>query len=106
MGLAPPKKVLDATAEYRQEMDIIGRFILDETVQSPGVNTPLTDMYSAYAGYVQQAGEGQLYSKTKFNKKLRSQQHKLISSHTKRGGVWDNISLRNEKKSNGPLGLT
>ena len=57
MGLGEPAAVASATAEYRDEMDILGEFIDDCCVIAPDAKAGATPLYQAFAGWCEQTGE-------------------------------------------------
>ena len=58
-GLQPIKRIVDATKEYRQESDAIGRFLEERTVKSnnPNVSETAGDLYKAYSDWCKDNGE-------------------------------------------------
>jgi putative DNA primase/helicase len=56
-GLGSPDTVVTATAAYKQEMDDIGRFLADCTVQTLNGRVQAKDLYSAYSEWCGRAGE-------------------------------------------------
>jgi len=70
-GLTPPKIVLDATATYRAEEDVMGRFLADECLINPKSSVGASRLYMRYQTWVSQAGERAM-SQTAFGKELAS----------------------------------
>jgi P4 family phage/plasmid primase-like protien len=70
LGLTPPKIVLDATAAYRAEEDIIGRFLAEECVVGSG-RVEASRLYLRYQTWITQMGERTM-SQTAFGKELRA----------------------------------
>jgi len=56
-GLAPPPAVQQATAGYRQEMDIVGQFLAERCLVGPGYRVPATLLYEAYRRWCDVSGE-------------------------------------------------
>lgn len=56
-GLAPPKKVRDATAEYRAEMDVLAAFLADRCVINDKAHVTAKDLYTAYCAWCDDNGE-------------------------------------------------
>lgn len=56
-GLAPPKKVRDATAEYRAEMDVLAAFLADRCVINDKARVTARDLYAAYCAWCDDNGE-------------------------------------------------
>lgn len=55
-GLDPPEEVLEATAQYRAEMDILADFIADKCLVAPGMMASAADLYHAYCTWADEAG--------------------------------------------------
>ena len=69
-GLKPPQAVVDATAEYRSEMDVIASF-LDECVQPSFEKFILSaDMYHCYKSWCQENGFRGIMNQIKFGREL------------------------------------
>jgi putative DNA primase/helicase len=56
-GLDAPDQVVDATADYREQMDVLGRFLADCTVISPGDREPCKMLYKTYVEWCKRVGE-------------------------------------------------
>jgi len=56
MGLDPPQEVLDATEEYRAEMDVIQDFLKDKCIISANLSAPAADLYKAYGEWADEQG--------------------------------------------------
>jgi putative DNA primase/helicase len=68
-GLEPPKAVLEATAEYKAESDILADFFEERCVQAPNASAYAKDIYKSYKTWAQDAGE-QVYSQRKLGEFL------------------------------------
>lgn len=68
-GLGLPAEVKQATQSYRQEMDILGKFIANCCIQKPDIKTPMKFLYQEYVRWCEDAGERPL-SKNEFAKEL------------------------------------
>ena len=69
-GLTPPQAVVEATAEYRSEMDIIASF-LDDCVQESFDGSILSsDMYHCYKAWCQENGFKGVMNQIKFGREL------------------------------------
>ena len=55
-GLKPPILVAEATAEYREESDVLNDFLHDACITAPGQFTPAHLLYMAYANWA--GGQG------------------------------------------------
>ena len=69
-GFEPPAAVMSATSEYRYEMDTIGQFLDEMTVQNPGARTYSGELYTKYNDWCLNSGFHPL-SHTKFGLDLK-----------------------------------
>src|SRR5699024_812863 len=71
-GLAMPKKIADASKEYRNEMDVLEQFIDDlfERVPKEKGKVPAGDFFSLYKNWATE-NEEYLMPKQKFGKKMQ-----------------------------------
>jgi putative DNA primase/helicase len=56
-GLAAPGIITSATEEYRSEMDVLGAFIKECCVQSPGVSVRARELFEAYQDWCEENNE-------------------------------------------------
>jgi putative DNA primase/helicase len=90
-GLGRPQTVLAATIEYREESDLVGRFLSERCVSEKGQSVSGNVLYSAYVQFCQQQGEKNLannlfaaqIAKRHFEKK-----------RSRRGLVYQGLGLR------------
>jgi putative DNA primase/helicase len=68
-GLQPPEAVQAATKSYRDEMDVLGRFIADCCVIEPAAEATARDLYEAYTAWASKNGEKAL-SQVGFGRRL------------------------------------
>lgn len=57
IGLAEPKEVLAATEEYKNESDVIQRFIDDRCIMANNAVVPAADLHEAYENWARHSGE-------------------------------------------------
>ena len=57
MGLSPPKTVLEATAQYQQSEDLVGRFLEEQCITAPGRSIKFSDLYSRFVSWCNETGE-------------------------------------------------
>jgi putative DNA primase/helicase len=69
--LQPPDEVIDATAEYKTEMDILKDFMDDQVEQDPEARTPQKDVYNQYVGWCTENNEKKIGRNT-FNRNLEA----------------------------------
>jgi putative DNA primase/helicase len=56
-GLVTPAVISSATEEYRNEMDVLGNFIKECCVQSPGVSVRARELFRAYQEWCEEHNE-------------------------------------------------
>jgi len=56
-GLKPPRIIINATAEYRAEMDVIGDFIKERCELKPGVNIRARELFKCYQDWCDENNE-------------------------------------------------
>jgi putative DNA primase/helicase len=55
--LKAPPAILNATDEYRGEMDVIGNFLKERCVQNPGVSIRIRELFKAYQDWCEENNE-------------------------------------------------
>lgn len=93
-GLREPAAVLDATAEYREESDPLGHFLMDACVVTgdPGDSELSRDLSRAFNFWMDERGDGQWQPQT-ISRRLKEKMRRWVSPRT--GQKF------NERKSNG-----
>ena len=56
-GLNPPKKVVDASAEYPANQNNVAAWLADGCVEDAGVTTTLKDLFASWASWCEASGE-------------------------------------------------
>ena len=56
-GLGAPEEVREATASYRDEMDILADFLKDRCQETPASQVASKELYEAYTGWCQDNGQ-------------------------------------------------
>ncbi len=69
-GLGDAARVAEATAEYRQEMDLIGDFLDAHTEQAQGGWVDSDTLYGTYSGWCQETGIRNPLSQQQFGQRL------------------------------------
>lgn len=69
-GLGEPEEVKAATQNYRDEMDVLGRFIEDRCVLHERATALATPLYEAYQKWCEETGETE-ETQNKFGRRLR-----------------------------------
>jgi len=90
-GLEFPESVVNATAEYRDESDQVGRFIAEECVPLPTFQTAARTLYGAYRKWAEGAGEGDL-TETEFGRRMTDRGY--LRKRMTRGNVYFGVGLR------------
>lgn len=88
-GLKTPQRIIDASAGYRQEMDVLSGFISDECETGPDYEVKSSDLYQAYKRWSDLNSEYQM-SSTKFGREMSD---KFTRTHKKVGNVYLGIKL-------------
>lgn len=91
-GLGVPDAVRDATAAYREEMDVIGRFLRDACVSERGATARSAPLYAAYANWCQANGEAPI-TQNLFGRSLTERGYQRARGGG-RGRTWNGLRLR------------
>src|SRR5690606_14319811 len=83
-GLNEPQSIIDATAAYRAEMDVLARFLEAACDMDPKQKVEGADLYAAYQGWCLDNGEDAMNS-TAFGNEL-SRHH--IEKWKSNGKIW------------------
>jgi P4 family phage/plasmid primase-like protien len=98
-GLNPPPEVRAATAEYRTEMDPVGRFIDEECEAIPGISVKYSTLWDHWEDWAIEVGE-EIGSKRAFSARLQEQGFEKIKM---RDGIYY-ADLRIKDPVNDPPG--
>ena len=90
-GLHPPRTVLAATEEYRQDMDIVGRWIEECCDLDPAAKEPTRSLYNAFAIWAEHELGWTNLSSTKFARELSEREFRKEKGT---GGVRCTLGLR------------
>jgi putative DNA primase/helicase len=93
-GLGTPAAVREATAEYRSDMDDIGRFLEEACESAPGDSTPVAEIYECYKKWAANSEITPL-SKDTLSKKMRSRG--VRPDRSKDGRFWKGIRPLSKK---------
>jgi putative DNA primase/helicase len=98
-GLTPPNRVVEATDEYRSEMDTLSHFVNDYCVVNPAARVATKDLYEAYKEWSEENGEYVL-AKNKFIQRLRermeSHGHAFKAFQTSKMRGWTGLGLQSD----------
>lgn len=92
-GLDPPQAVTEATSDYRNDQDILGGFLTENTRDDPQGRTPAADLYRRYKQWAETAGE-RPETQTAFGLRLRDRGYERAKSHGKI--VWSGLRLTDD----------
>jgi putative DNA primase/helicase len=95
-GLGTPDAVTAATARYREEMDVLGRFIVDRCVLHPDAKAKAGELYTLYGYWSHANGETEPLTQKAFGQRLADRG--LVATRGT-GGVrwWNGIGLLHEQ---------
>lgn len=94
-GLELPKVIKESIQEYKNEMDIISTFLLEECEYVAEWETNANNIYTEYEKWAKQSNE-HLMSKTKFGRELTK---RFIKEKRSYGMVYKGIRLKKDNKS-------
>jgi putative DNA primase/helicase len=90
-GLKTPAVILNATDEYRGEMDVIGNFLKECCVQNPGVFIRVRELFKAYHEWCDENNE-RACSERFFSLRLKEMGYERMRTADAR--YWNNLALR------------
>ena len=91
-GLNTPPIVLNATDEYRGEMDVIGNFIKERGVQKPGLSVRARELFRVYQGWCDENNE-LATSERMFG--MRMKELGMEQKRTAEARFWQDIGIQN-----------
>jgi len=94
-GLAVPSTVAQATISYKNEQDVISRFLTEKCTTGAAATCTAKDLYWSYSKWCQENGEP-LLSQKKFNGKLREMQY-VTKAGTNNKTEWIGIGIVNNE---------
>ncbi len=108
-NLPESSAVVDATAEYREESDWLGRFLEETITTGPGFTLGARVLYSQYTSWAEDVGESYVRPEPQFRREMLSRGFK--SEHRRTGTVWLGFKLAsladdlnwNRNSSEGPI---
>jgi putative DNA primase/helicase len=89
--LKAPAIVLNATDEYRGEMDVIGNFLKERCVQQKDVSIRIRELYKAYSGW---CGENNEHACSERFFSLRLKEIGFEQTRTSEARFWSGLALR------------
>jgi putative DNA primase/helicase len=91
-GLAAPAVILNATDEYRGEMDVIGNFINERCIKKPDVTIRIRELYKAYSDWCDDNKEHAV-SERFFTMRLKEMG--FVQCRTAEARYWSGIGINN-----------
>ena len=86
------KAVEGATAEYRDDQDILAEFINENCEELEGAQVKSSDLYCAYAQWCARGGMRHPYNQKTFTQRMKERGYKC--KHLKIGNTWFDIELK------------
>lgn len=96
-GLTTPAAVLEATEEYRGEMDVLGAFLSDCCVIHRKASATAKALYDAYEAWCEETGERNPLSQRAFGMRLSERGYQRERSNGKH--IWRGVGLRSSDPS-------
>ena len=90
-GLNTPSVVLNATDEYRGEMDVIGNFIRERCVQKPGAAVRARELFRVYQKWCEENNE-QATSERMFG--MRMKELGMVQKRTADARYWQDVAVQ------------
>jgi putative DNA primase/helicase len=90
-GLRVPAAILNATDEYRGEMDVIGNFLKERCVQRPGASIRIRELFKAYQDW---CGENNEHACSERFFSLRLKEMGYERTRTAEARYWSGIALK------------
>src|SRR5690606_31678424 len=92
-GLEAPPAVSGATSEYRDEQNVVGRFVADCCVVADHASARSGELFEAFEGWAKREGEASM-SQEAFGKRLGSDP-RFVPQRSNQGRLWRGLGLRN-----------
>lgn len=89
-GLSPPARAVEAVAKYKEDMDVIARFLEDCTVRSPMDSTTNPEMFAAWKEWCQENNERE-GSQRNFTQRMEARGDLVHSKAS--GRPWEGVKL-------------
>jgi putative DNA primase/helicase len=93
-GLKTPAVILNATDEYRGEMDVIGNFLKERCVEGKECTIRIRELYKAYADWCDDNKEHAV-SERFFTMRLKEMSYE--QGRTSEARFWVGLQMKNEK---------
>jgi putative DNA primase/helicase len=88
--LDPPRAVVDAVAEYREDMDVLGQWVANACETGPNLEVQGNAAYSSYQSWAQDAGIMRPWSNAVFGRKM---QERFKRRRVASGNVYLGVAL-------------
>ena len=94
-GLKQPQAVIDASAEYRSEMDVLAAFIEEQCEVDDEYHEKSTALFEAYVEWAKGTNNYSRMSNTKFGREMSNRFQKI---HTRNGAEYAGIRLKSDSR--------
>lgn len=91
-GLQPPATIVEATKDYQEDMDTVGRFLAERCVLDKTYSVPATALYLTYTAWAEEQGEFAM-SRRRVGDYLRGRGFETRRSGANGGYEWHGLSL-------------
>ena len=81
----------DATSEYREESDWLGRFLEENIIAGPDLSMGVRSLYTTYKDWAYEVSESLIRTETQFRREMLSRGYH--TEHKRFGSVWIGIRL-------------
>jgi putative DNA primase/helicase len=98
-GLPMPKVVVQATAEYKSEMDHFGEFLTERCVVEPRAQVSAKALFAAYLEWADASGIDRTWTLQKFGRKLA--ERGITKDRTRLGFMYRGVRLRDRGEQRG-----
>lgn len=102
-GLGVPDVVVQATNEYRSDMDVLGGWINDRCVISPEMATPAKELYASYTSWCDENGEHAMAQQA-LGRRLKERGFEQVK--TKHARMWQGLGLKADKSGDAFYSVT
>ena len=101
-GLNPPAEVTGATAEYRNEMDVLGRYLEERLMYGEFLTTQAADLYADYCAWCKDNGEKEL-SQIRFGRDLVDRGLNKATNPSNRRTYYQGVGLLHSGDADNPM---
>jgi len=96
-GLITPEEIKEATAQYKDQMDVLAEFIEDCCIENRLAQATTKKLYSAYKNWCEENKEKDMNKRT-FGRRLEERGYKALRIGQNRDRGWGGIDLKSEEE--------